>query len=365
MTSHREMIINNSPRYYPPIRILYIHKLIHDYRLSFYETLAKVPGYEVTVLHSGKPMRELGSGFHEIIVPEKSFIGFLWQNQALTEARHYDVVVALFDVHYLSTTVLALLPRSFKLIFWGIGFGASPIANHMRTLLARRADALALYMPGNISNFDRAGIRKDRIFCVRNTIHVAQPFHCAEAGQKKTFLFIGSLTPRKQLDELVLAFAKCIKACPSKITLEIVGDGDMRDDLRLLVSELKLDDRVHFAGKITDEAALAPFFKRAIAMVSPGQAGLSILHSFACGVPVVAKKHAISGGELENIRNGENGILYEGSVDDLATILLHLATNLEYALALGRNAFAYYTQSMTLNHSVREFERVIDFVRSS
>jgi len=364
----RSPYLNKSDQFmskYPqPIKILFIHKLIFDYRLSFYEELAKIPRYEITVLHSGKPMRREDSKFQEIIVFQKSFFGFLWQSRSRSLACNHDVVVALFDVHYLSTLLLALLPRSFRLIFWGIGFGKSSSANRLRTYLALRADALALYMPGNKNNFIRAGVNENRIFCVRNTIHIEKPFCSTDASQKISFLFIGSLAPRKRIDELVRAFARVVERCSSKITLEIVGDGEMLNDLRLLVSELKLNKRVRFIGKITNEAALAPFFKRAIAMVSPGQAGLSILHSFACGVPVVTNRHAISGGVIENVIDGKNGILYEGSTDELAAVLLRLAVDVEYALTLGRNAFKYYTQSMTLKHSVSEFERAIDFVCS-
>ena len=325
--------------------------------------MARIPGYEVTVLHSGKPISKKDSGFREMVVPETSLFGFLWQRRVLAITRHYDVVVALFDVHYLSTIILALLPRTFKLIFWGIGFGASRVANKIRTFLARRAEALAFYMPGNISNFDRAGVSEDCVFCVRNTIHIENPFFSSDVSSKNCFLFIGSLTPRKLVDELVEAFARIVDRCPSKIMLEIIGDGDMRDSLQSLVSKLKLEKFVRFNGVITDEALLALFFKRAIAMISPGQAGLSILHSFACGVPVITKKNAISGGELENVLDGENGVLYNGSVNELSEILLRMAMDPIYALNLGHNAYEYYTKSMTLNHSVREFERAIEFVR--
>ena len=53
--------------------ILFVHKLIYDYRLSFYEQLASYPEYDVTVLHSGNSIKRPESNFREIIVSENFF----------------------------------------------------------------------------------------------------------------------------------------------------------------------------------------------------------------------------------------------------------------------------------------------------
>jgi len=345
------------------VRILFIHKLIYDYRLSFYEQIASVPEYDVTVLHSGKIMRKPDSNFREIIVPENFFTRILWQKGALNNAQNADVVIALFDVHYLSTIFLGLLPRKFKLIFWGIGFGKSRVANHIRLFLARKADALALYMPGNMRDFTDNGIPSSKIFCTPNTIHIENPFFNENIMEKDHFLFLGGLKKRKKIDEFIMAFKKALPSFTRPVHMDIIGEGEMMVNLKYKVNHLALNDFVTFHGAITDNEKLAPFFRRAIAIVSPGQAGLTILHGFAHGVPMVTYRHAISGGELENIVHGTNGILYGGSVNELTSVLIKLANNSEHAHILGRNAYEYYINEMTLNHLITSFKKIIDFVQ--
>lgn len=343
--------------------ILFIHKLIYNYRLSFYEQLASLPEYDVTVLHSGSSIRNPYSHFREIIVSENFFTSILWQKGALKNAKHADVVIALFDVHYLSTIFLALLPHTFKLIFWGIGFGNSRVANHIRLLLAGKADALALYMPGNMRDFIENGIPASKVFCTPNTIHVENPFFNENIMEKDHFLFLGGLKKRKKIDELIMAFKQALPSFERPIHLDVIGDGEMMAALKHKVNRLELNDSVKFHGAITDNETLAPFFRSAIAIVSPGQAGLTILHGFAHGVPMVTSRNAISGGEMENIVHGTNGILYDGSVKELTSILVNLANNPEYAHTLGRNAYEYYMNEMTLHHLIASFKNIIKFVQ--
>lgn len=344
------------------LHVLFIHKLIFDYRLPFYETIANNLNYDVTVLHSGERMWKPDSKFREIIVPEYSLNGILWQKGSIKAARSADIVISLFDVHYMSTIVLSLLPRNFKLIYWGIGFGHSRFANILRLFLSRKADALALYMPGNMHDFIRSGIPRNKVFCAPNTIHVEKPFFVENASMKDSFLFLGGLKKRKKVDELLKAFQRALPNFTKHIRIDVVGDGEMISELQLLADKLDIRDRVEFHGSITDNEKLAPYFKRAMAIVSPGQAGLTILHGFAHGVPMVTYRNAISGGEMENIIHGENGILYDGSVDELSNILVNLANNPEDVRRLGRNAYEYYMQNMTLNHLVQSFNDIFNFV---
>jgi len=343
-------------------KVLFIHKLIYDYRLSFYEAMAALPEFDITVLHSGKSMRVPDSKFHEIIVPEYSLNGILWQKGAVKTARSADIVIALFDVHYLSTIALSLLPHNFKLIYWGIGFGNSRFANNLRLSLSRKADALALYMPGNRYDFIHSGISGSKVFCAPNTIHVEKPVFYDDVSKKDHFLFLGGLKKRKRTDELLKAFQKALPYFTKHTKIDVVGDGEMMSALQMLADQLGIRDHVEFHGAITDNERLAPYFKRAIAIVSPGQAGLTILHGFAHGVPMVTYRNAISGGEMENIVDGQNGILYDGSIDGLSAVLIKLSNDTEYSNALGRNAYNYYVGSMTLTHMVASFQNIIQFV---
>lgn len=182
---------------------------------------------------------------------------------------------------------------------------------------------------------------------------------------KNHFFFLGGLKRRKKADELLLAFKKALPNFTKSINIDFVGDGEMMSELQLLVKGLGIKNHIKFHGAITDNEKLAPFFKRAIAIVSPGQAGLTILHGFAHGVPMVTYRYAISGGEMENLVDGKNGILYDGSVEELSDVLIKLANDPEYANSLGRNAYEYYINNMTLNHLVNSFKNIINSIQKT
>ena len=110
------------------------------------------------------------------------------------------------------------------------------------------------------------------------------------------------------IDAYHTALAKSTKSDFPK--LMIVGSGSEEHTLKLKVCEYGLEDQIQFLGAIYKESELAKLFTESIICISPNQAGLSVLKSMGYGVPYVTHKDAITGGEILNIKNGENGIVY-------------------------------------------------------
>jgi glycosyltransferase involved in cell wall biosynthesis len=344
------------------MKAVFLHKLVYDYRVSFYEHMAQRLNEQLTVVHSGRAMLEGSRLVQEVVVPEIAWLGLRWQRRVSQQIKDADVVVALFDVHYLSSLWHFLCRRrSQRWIWWGIGFGHNPIANKLRVVLARRSDGVALYMPRNLHGFQSAGIPPELLAVAPNTVEVKVP-HCNRvAAQRTAFLLLGSLKRRKQANLLIEAFARQQHRLPGSITLEFVGDGECRRELQEQAQALGVGRRTVFHGSITDESVLRPIFARSLAMVSPGQAGLSILHCFAAGVPVVTSAVAISGGELDNIQDNVNGMLYGpgqavASLDDALELLANCP---EESVRMGVNAHAYYCAQMTLGHLVDAFVQLL------
>ena len=101
--------------------------------------------------------------------------------------------------------------------------------------------------------------------------------------------------------------------------------------------------QVVFFHAVFDENVLSKLFQQSLLCISPHQAGLSVLKSFAYGTPFVTRQDAITGGELYNIRNGENGVLYRDDAD-LALILSDAASHPEKYLEMGRAAHRFYAE---------------------
>ena len=68
-------------------------------------------------------------------------------------------------------------------------------------------------------------------------------------------------------------------------------------------------DAIRFAGHVSDGDRLRELFEPAIASVSPGAVGLSIVQSNSFGVPMIVARDEPHGPEIEAARDGENSIL--------------------------------------------------------
>ena len=98
------------------------------------------------------------------------------------------------------------------------------------------------------------------------------------------------LVPRMGLDVMVEAWAKVTSQLDCDAHWLVVGDGPSRASLEAQVTNLHMEDRVHFIGEV-DEDLLVECYRAADLSIVPSVKlegfGLSTLESLACGTPVV------------------------------------------------------------------------------
>jgi len=103
-------------------------------------------------------------------------------------------------------------------------------------------------------------------------------------------LFVGTIEPRKNLRNLLVAFSllKNKKVFTGKLVL-IGMQGWLSDDLAGLVEELGIKEEVAFTGFLSNQE-LRYFYNKASVFVFPSfyeGFGFPIIEAFSCGVPVV------------------------------------------------------------------------------
>lgn len=200
------------------------------------------------------------------------------------------------------------------------------------TATHRWADHVAAVSEGVASDIAQlSGLNTNRVSVLHNPIPqrpVPDSVALAEADKiwsccpGKRILNVGSLKDQKNHPLLLRAFARI---ADTNARLMLVGTGQGEASLRTLAAELRIADRVIFAGFRSDPT---PFYRTAdLFVLSSDYEGFGnvIVEAMACGTPVVSTN--CPSGPAEILENGRYGRLVP--VNDPAA----LATAMEASLA--------------------------------
>ena len=158
-------------------------------------------------------------------------------------------------------------------------------------------------------------------------------FKPSTKSEAPTIVFLGRLKAYKRIERLF-----DVVAALDDVTLDIVGDGDHGDELRVLARGRGLDDRVRFHGHVTDERKRALLSRSWIAATASAAEGWSsaTLEAAACGTPSVA--HPV-GGLKESIVHGQTG-LHADDHDSFVDAVSRLTSDDEFRTRLSVQARA-------------------------
>lgn len=177
-----------------------------------------------------------------------------------------------------------------------------------------------------------------------------EEFKC-EKGE--FFLTVNRLDAPKRVDLMIRAF----KQVKTDRRFVVVGSGPQENYLRAIGSS---DERIVFEGDVP-ESRLIDLYARSYAVIYvPYQEdyGLVTIEAMKSGKPVVTV--ADSGGPLEFIENGINGLIADPSVDSLATALQTLSDNPKLVCTMGISALERM-RSITWKNAVTALLRPYEY----
>jgi glycosyltransferase involved in cell wall biosynthesis len=152
------------------------------------------------------------------------------------------------------------------------------------------------------------------------------PSEVVERTVEPTFLYLGRLKRYKGVDIIVRALAKLVGE-GVRMRLVIGGRGEWESNLRRLVDELGLRDRVEFSGFVSEERK-RELFRSSWANIYPSPKegwGITNLEAAACGTPAIASD---SPGLRESVLHERTGLLVpHGDVNAMAEAMRRLASD--------------------------------------
>ena len=173
---------------------------------------------------------------------------------------------------------------------------------------------------------------------------------------RRIIFSVSRLEKTKKINVIIEALAELRKSNPDALLL-IGGVGSLKSSLERRVHESNLSGSVLFLGYLNDEDLLdiynfADIFVYAGNVETSGP--LTILESMACKTPVIC---AASGGPLEIIKDGYNGLLFEvDNPEDLSKKIVDLLySNNGLLAAIAANGYEYCLN----NHSIQKLGKVV------
>jgi glycosyltransferase involved in cell wall biosynthesis len=249
-----------------------------------------------------------------------------------------------------------------------------------RGWVARLADAVVFYGDRDARRFVSLTGRRTSVFVARNAVDqrpiqaernalAAAPAVLDESAQdndlvgRPMVLHVSRYKAENRVDLLLEAAARLRSRHP-RLAVVIIGDGtDESPDLRELIERHGLQDVVRLLGPLYQEAELAKWFLSADIFCYPSNLGLSVLHAFGYGLPVVAGDiWDANPPEWQAIEDDRNGRFYEaGNVESLAATLDELLSDAGTRRRLGEAAHRTAVEDYTIEAMLAGLVTAIDY----
>ena len=196
-----------------------------------------------------------------------------------------------------------------------------------------------LHTIGNSLNYDlHLSIRKS---LKRNDVFMEH-----FKNDNPVIIFIGRLEKGKKLEMLIETLALLAQE-KEYYNCVFVGDGTDLNNLKKMSKSLSLSENVWFYGACYDDKEIASLIYNASICVSPGNVGLTAIHSLSFGTPVITHNNFMEQmPEFEAIIEGWNGSFFvQNNVRSLKkTIKVWMKNHPEKTQTLIENCFSIIDQ---------------------
>jgi len=182
---------------------------------------------------------------------------------------------------------------------------------------------------------------------------------------KRVILTVSHLVKRKGHHNVLKTLPQVLEKIPNLIYL-IIGKGTEEEKLKGVVKDLKLEDKVIFAGKVKEEelplyyGACDLFIMPSYEIKEKGDVegfGIVYLEAGASGKPVIG---GYSGGVPDAIIDGETGLLVDPlNINQIAEALVKLLTNPEFSRKLGEKGRKRVEQELNWQEMAKKIKGII------
>lgn len=283
----------------------------------------------------------------------------LWRLHRIIKKEKIDIIHTHHRMAALYARILKLFYPKIKLIYTAHNVFTNKKLLTSLSLSGTFIAAVGKNVKQNLVEF--FGLKEKKIRIIYNAVHIEKKDtdkHSAmlESLKKQNYLLvaaIGRLSEQKGIDVFIRAVYEVKKKIP-QVKGVIIGDGEQREELEKLTSDLGLTSDIIFLG----------YQKYITALI--GQIDLVVMPSRWEGFPltpieVFAMQKTVAasdiGGIREIVRNGENGLLVpKDEAEAFGEAIVKLLTDDELRSCLEKNGKADYESRYDYESFIRQYE---------
>ena len=331
-------------------KIFYFANIAPHYRKNLWQKLVETTNFEFYFFYGINKALKI----HEIDILNEEFIPFkkrfhvlkniwlkdkilLWQKGVITTCLKNNIHTAIFEGEFqiISTWIAMLICKlkGIQVVYWTHGLYGDEfyLKKKARVLFYKTADNLLVYENRAMKLLIKEGLDAKKLKVIYNSLDYDKQLIIRKKlieteiytkhfnNSNPTLIFIGRLTKVKKL-EMLLEAQLLLKNIGVFVNTVFVGTGIEKDNLVKLAQKLDVKENSWFYGETYKEEEIAELLFNATLCVSPGNVGLTAIHSLSYGTPVCSHNNFYNQGpEVETITEWKTGILFvENSKDDLA-----------------------------------------------
>lgn len=171
-----------------------------------------------------------------------------------------------------------------------------------------------------------------------------------------TFASIGILMAAKGHDICIRALKLAHSQLPT-VRLAIVGDGPDKASLQSLAQDLGVSHLIESTGRVENMHALYSRVDSVIVASRCEAMGRTTAEAMAYGIPVVGRD---SGATPELVLDGETGLLFDGTPEDLAKAMVRIASSTDTASRYAENSLSRAKRLFSIENYVEQVTKVFE-----
>ena len=369
-------------------KIAIITNIIPSYRKGFYDLLFKSEDIDVNVFCQDHIKGLNIKCIHLDYKKNVNLIKFLslYQEKLVWQFLPYWKILKTYDIiiidgnpriltHFLFSTLLRLTNK--KIVIWSMlhSFRNNNFTKFFRLQWLKFFKYHLLYFETDIIKLKKYGFKNNALYALNNGLDQKKidlativwdkeklSFWQQENNLENKCIIISSgRLVNNKYDLLLDNFTNLLKYFPNLLWC-IIGDGPDFKKMNHKAKNLNISEHLVFIGENYNDFELAPWFLSSKIFIHPYAVGLSIMHAFGFGLPIITHDdNRTHGPEFTIFKNGINGFSYKNNDPiDFVNTIVNVLSNNENLLKVKLNAYSLVKNQYNTDVMYNNFTKMIN-----